>query len=243
MARRTTRFPFPGHRIGAGVTALAATTLLFAGCASPSPIEQDSTTASIDGTWGDPTATGSPYLEFDANGSVSGTDGCNRLIGTWTGTAEAIEFGEFSSTRMACVDTDDWLSGACSATISGSTMTVLGAGEQELGSLERPAEQDASLRAETLGRWGSSDDTKPYLSIAGDGSFVGSDGCNSLTGTWTPATGQNTGIQIGGASTTDVACPDLVDGFWRLTSADVDGNALKVLDSNGDVLAKLDRVG
>ncbi|HSP52057.1 MAG TPA: META domain-containing protein [Cryobacterium sp.] len=93
--------------------------------------------ADVTGTWGTPDATGTPGLELNADESVTGTDGCNRLVGTWSMSGDTIEFGTFASTLMACDDVDTWLSGASTATVDGSTMTVQNADGDEIGTLER----------------------------------------------------------------------------------------------------------
>ncbi|MGO3796221.1 MAG: META domain-containing protein [Pauljensenia sp.] len=88
------------------------------------------------GTWGS-TAAQSPNLTFTADGNVSGTDGCNRLTGSWQADGDTVEFGAIASTMMACVDVDTWLSGAKSATVDGDSMVVKDEGGTEIGTLER----------------------------------------------------------------------------------------------------------
>ena len=89
------------------------------------------------GTWGTPDTEGQPYLDLSKDGSVAGSDGCNRLVGTWKENAAAIEFGPLASTMMACEGVDTWLSGAIGAVISGSTMTITDAGDKTIGTLEQ----------------------------------------------------------------------------------------------------------
>lgn len=88
------------------------------------------------GTWGS-TAAQAPNLTFTEDGNVTGTDGCNRLTGSWTADGDTVEFGEIASTLMACVDVDTWLSGAKTATVDGDTMVVRDEGGSEIGTLER----------------------------------------------------------------------------------------------------------
>jgi heat shock protein HslJ len=47
------------------------------------------------------------HLSFQPAGRVTGSDGCNKLSGTYTLTADTIAFGQVVSTQMACVDTAD----------------------------------------------------------------------------------------------------------------------------------------
>ena len=113
--------------------AFAAVTLALglAGCSA------GSAGADVTGTWGTPDATGTPGLELNADESVTGTDGCNRMVGTWSLNGDTVEFGTFASTLMACEGVDTWLSGASTATVDGATMTIQDAGGDEIGTLER----------------------------------------------------------------------------------------------------------
>lgn len=69
------------------------------------------------GTWGDPDDTDEPYLEFAKDGSVTGSDGCNRLAGTWTIEDEAVVFSPLATTLMACAGVNTWLGAAATAVI------------------------------------------------------------------------------------------------------------------------------
>lgn len=96
--------------------------------------------ASIDpvGTWGDTSDTTEPSLKLDEDGSLSGTDGCNQLSGSWRVESEdLIYFDSVASTAMACPDVDTWLDKLSQATVSGDTMTITGSDGAEIGQLER----------------------------------------------------------------------------------------------------------
>jgi heat shock protein HslJ len=44
-----------------------------------------------------------PFIQFGANGRVSGNSGCNRFTGTYESTEDgAIRIGPLAATRMAC---------------------------------------------------------------------------------------------------------------------------------------------
>jgi heat shock protein HslJ len=47
------------------------------------------------------------HLQFQADGRVSGSDGCNRTTGGYTLNGESLTFGRMAATRMACLDTGD----------------------------------------------------------------------------------------------------------------------------------------
>ncbi|KRE23461.1 hypothetical protein ASG80_07050 [Agromyces sp. Soil535] len=115
------------------VTIIVAAVAL-AGCAT-SPGDEP-----IDpvGTWIESTDEDAPSLTLDEGGVLSGTDGCNRLSGSWRlEDDDIVYFDSVASTRMACPDVDTWLDGLSQATISGSTMTILGSDGAQIGQLER----------------------------------------------------------------------------------------------------------
>lgn len=48
-----------------------------------------------------------PYLELQPDGQrLSGSDGCNRLLGQYQQQGQQLSFGTVGSTRMACPDRD-----------------------------------------------------------------------------------------------------------------------------------------
>jgi heat shock protein HslJ len=119
---------------------LATTAAALAGCAGSDDASGGSTIDPV-GTWGDPSA---EYLSLADDGSLSGSDGCNRLTGTWEVEADQVRFGSLASTKMACEDVDDWLSQADAASISDSTMTVLSSTGAKIGTLEKSSDDPES---------------------------------------------------------------------------------------------------
>ncbi|MEV8214972.1 META domain-containing protein [Leifsonia sp. NPDC077715] len=112
-----------------GLTVVAVTALmLLSGCA-PSG-------SSFAGDWGQ-VAQGQPSLTIEANGSFSGTDGCNPLKGTGTISGDTFTFGPFASTLKACEGVTPWLNLADTAKVDGDTLTVYRSGGTEIGKLER----------------------------------------------------------------------------------------------------------
>lgn len=91
---------------------------------------------SAEGTWGQESA-GKPQLVLEKDGSLQGTDGCNRLMGTWSAENHKVTFEGVASTAMACEGVDDWLSGLHTATVDRDTLIVKDASGAEIGQLER----------------------------------------------------------------------------------------------------------
>ncbi len=96
------------------------------------PIEE-----SIIGVWGDPSAQGKTSLEFTEDGRYSGTDGCNRVGGSWEAESERALLGPMVSTMMACEGVDTWLIDPDTATVSGDTLVIADKAGNELGTLDR----------------------------------------------------------------------------------------------------------
>lgn len=111
----------------------------------PHPAEPDRTephrTApdSVVGTWGDHGGN-QPQLVVSVDGSLSGTDGCNRLFGTWELSGDTISFVRVGSTMMACQGVDTWLAGLDSARVDGDTLHVADASGFQIGVLTRASE-------------------------------------------------------------------------------------------------------
>lgn len=121
------------QRSARGPLALAAITisaalLMLTGCAG----QPDGPA----GSWGEK-ADGKPRLELADGGKLTGTDGCNRLAGTWKLVDGELVFDQVLSTMMACPDTNTWLSGLATGEATDRTLTVFDQDGTEIGELTR----------------------------------------------------------------------------------------------------------
>lgn len=82
---------------------------------------------------------GHPYLEFDEDGTVRGTDGCNGIVSTYTIDGDRIVIEEFTSTLRACQGVDDWLRGVREVRVDGDVLVVSNADGETIGELQREA--------------------------------------------------------------------------------------------------------
>jgi len=88
------------------------------------------------GVWAESAGDNAPYLEFAADGSFSGKDGCNNIFGSWSVAGDgSIKFSGVGSTLMACMGVDQWLSMAATANVKAGVMTIFGAEGLVLGQL------------------------------------------------------------------------------------------------------------
>jgi heat shock protein HslJ len=116
----------------AAASGLALALIALAGCAPASP----SGGPSAVGTWGTD-APEQPLLVLAADGSLSGTDGCNQLAGEWTQSGMTVDFGDVASTRMLCSGVDTWLIDLATGTLDGTTLHILDNDGTEIGTLGR----------------------------------------------------------------------------------------------------------
>lgn len=86
------------------------------------------------GQWGGEEP-GQPSLVLWAGGRVSGSDGCNRLMGSWHAEGDGYLFSQMASTMMYCQGVDTWLSRLASAREADGQLIVCDAGGLEIGRL------------------------------------------------------------------------------------------------------------
>lgn len=111
--------------------AAAAAALTLSSCAGASA-------PGVEGVWGDPDAEGTPSLEFQADGTYAGTDGCNRVGGDYSeGDDGTVDLGIMRSTMMYCEGVDTWLVTATEATLTADELVFRDEGGTEIGSLPR----------------------------------------------------------------------------------------------------------
>lgn len=90
-----------------------------------------------------------------------------------------------------------------------------------------------------VGQWGEIGERSAYLTILEDGIVTGSDGCNSIGGTWALTDGV---VEFSDMLTTLMACPPRdTDLGGPVVTAIAKGDQLYVLDADGEVLGVLSR--
>lgn len=104
--------------------------LVTGACSSPSAV------TSPEGSWGSD-ASQEPQLTLSEGGSLSGTDGCNRLIGSWELVGDRVELSPLGATMMFCEDVDTWLGGATSAEVKDDALHLFDQAGTEIGVLGR----------------------------------------------------------------------------------------------------------
>ncbi|WP_456846680.1 META domain-containing protein [Cellulomonas sp. P5_C6] len=115
---------------------VALSSAALAACSS----SEDSSGAALEssdvtGTWSQTDTEPPVDLELVDGGTVSGSDGCNQLNGTWKIDGSEVQFGPFAATMKVCDNVDTWLSAAASANVDGDQMTVYNEDHKEIGAL------------------------------------------------------------------------------------------------------------
>ncbi|MBM7832204.1 heat shock protein HslJ [Agromyces cerinus] len=237
------------QRLALSGTILLAATVLTA-CAGNAGTAGTETAEAVDpvGTWGDVATTDEPSLAFGNGGSLSGTDGCNRLVGSWTAEGDTVTFVEVASTRMLCEGVDTWLAALATATISGDTLTVFDESGEEIGTLDRSSDDAGAISGDAesaafIGTWGTEStgtaSGEPFIVIAADGSASGSDGCNTFGGsTWTV---DGDTIEFTPGVATLMACEGVDQWLNAKSTATVDGDTMTFYDESGAEIGTLPR--
>lgn len=226
----------------AAAVALAASAAL-AGCATSSGSPTGLSADAVIGTWvvdeAFPQAPETPYLALQAEDAWVGSDGCNTTTGTWTlepDGAVAVEAGP--STLIYCegAPLSMLFAGADSLSLDGGTLTIHGADGVETA-LVRSDDPNVGPQ-DPVGLWGSQDPQQPWLELAEDGSLTGSDGCNTLTGTWE---GDGSRVDFGAIASTRMACEGVDTWLSAAGWATLQGGVMTVATPEGTVIGQLSR--
>ena len=138
------------------------------------------------------------HLLFQAAGRVSGSDGCNRITGSYELKGDAITFGQMAGTQMACLNTAEIerpfreaLKGATRLTVVGDRLGATGkrVAAFRAGAQSAPGLEGTSWR---LVRFQSSDDSvltpddraKYTIDLGAGGQLTARVDCNRGRGTW-----------------------------------------------------------
>lgn len=87
------------------------------------------------------------------------------------------------------------------------------------------------------GTWSTTGDGAPELTLAEEGNFSGTDGCNQLHGEWSQ---DGADITFSNVGSTLMMCED-VPGWPSLAGGTIEGDAMTLLDTDGAELTVLTR--
>src|SRR5262245_49330144 len=179
---------------------------------------------------GKPTSTQDPkreaYLQMQA-GRVSGSDGCNRLTGSYQLNGDRVTFGQMAGTQMACLNSSgtegpfrDALKSASRVTITGDRLDLFDAAGTRLATFAAGSQPSTSTASPGLAgtswqlvKFQGGDDTiltpddraKYTIEFADGGQLTARIDCNRGRGTW-KSTGPSQ-IEFGPLALTRAQCP------------------------------------
>lgn len=91
-----------------------------------------------------------------------------------------------------------------------------------------------------VGTWGdSTDKTSPYLVLEDGGGLTGSDGCNTLSGSWSIDEADQ--VEFEDVASTRMACEDVDDWLLGLSVATISADTMTVLGQDGAEIGQLER--
>jgi heat shock protein HslJ/uncharacterized lipoprotein YbaY len=213
------------------------------------------TLASLNGA--DPLADVEVTMYFGADGSLAGSDGCNRFTTSYTVDGDTITINpNGASTMMACPEPVMQQSAAFMAalgsaatfSIDGSTLALADGTGSTVATFDAVSSDLAgtawNITSYNNGREavvGVVEGTNPTLNFGESGELGGSTGCNNFSGTYT-SDGAGS-IEIGQLAATMMACMEpeglmeqemaILAALAASTVYRVDGSRLEMRDANG----------
>jgi heat shock protein HslJ len=238
--------------------------------ASGDPAAVADTASGLPGTlWGLVSLGGNPPVEgttvtaqFAADGSLSGSDGCNRYSASYTVEGSTLTVTPGMSTMMACAEPimaqatafSKALASAASYTIDGEMLNLVDASGATVLTFQANAQQLAETTWHAIlynnGKNAVTSVTLPTIAVTfdADGTISGFGGCNNFNGTYTVS--GNT-IQIGALATTPKACSEpagimdeesqFLAALQSATIFQIEGQVLQMQSKDGELAVQLER--
>jgi putative lipoprotein len=168
------------------------------------------------------------HLLFQAGGRVAGSDGCNRITGSYELKGDGITFGQMAGTQMACPDSADIergvraaLTGASSWVIVGDRLELFDGAGARLAAFEAPAQTPGAATSPPLQgtawrlvRFQGGDDTtltpddkaKYTIEFGAGRRLTARIDCTRGRGTWKSSGASQ--LEFGPLALTRAKCPD-----------------------------------
>ncbi|MCU1478771.1 MAG: hypothetical protein JWQ64_3464 [Subtercola sp.] len=235
-----------------GALALTVTVTACSAPAAPAPDAPQftpATTSTLAGHWivsDTYNSPDQPFLQFEHDGTWTGSDGCNNATGTWSmDTAGTLTTTSGPQTRIYCdgAQLPLFLIDAVSARYDGANLTLIGHDGKELVTLHHPTSTETPVPQGTqvvIGLWTSVEIGRQrllQLSMKDDGTVVGNDGCNDFTSTWRFA--EDGSVSFSKLAITDRTCQGVVTWLSGASSAVLDGTTMVIRSQYGAQLGTL----
>lgn len=253
---------------------IAGAALAMSSCRS---VEKAIPLSSINGEWNIIEVNGSkitpgesrtlPFITFDtATGRVSGSSGCNRMMGSFDVNAKpgSLELGAMAGTKMMCPDmTTERNVLSALAQVKGykkagkDKLYLCNASNRPVMALEK---KEADVKLSVLnGEWKvkevngeaipSGMEKKPFIAFdVKKKSIHGNAGCNLINGGFETSTSNAKSISFPGVASTMMACPDMetegkiLKALNEVKSFDVlSGGGIGLYDANNALVLVLEK--
>lgn len=99
-------------------------------------------TNSVNGRWVSSKPGSTAFLKFTNDGSVSGSDGANRIATTWSNDDQGAIIDSFVSTQRAAPGMEMWVARVNRVEANGDELNVFDRSDSHLGVLMRADESD-----------------------------------------------------------------------------------------------------
>ena len=159
-------------------------------------------------------------VQFNTDGSLGGSSGCNQYNGTYTASGSSLTIQLGGSTMMACaqpvMDQESLylkaFQGVTAYTVSGDKLTLFGSDNKEIANYKATSQDLAGTSWDVIGYNNGKQavtsviaGTQMDIQFGNDGTVSGNSGCNTYNGTYTVNGNQ---IQFGSMASTRMACGD-----------------------------------
>jgi heat shock protein HslJ len=203
-------------------------------------------------------------IQFNTDGTVGGSSGCNQYSGTYTASGSSLTINSpLASTMMMCAGPVMVQESAYQAaigtvkayTVSGDKLTLYGPNNTEIANYKAASQDLAGTSWQVIGYNNGKQavtsvvaGTEMYIDFGKDGSITGGSGCNTYSGPYTVTGNQ---IQIGPLASTMMACgdpPGIMEQEQQYLAAlgtaatyQIEGNVLELRTSDGALAADFNK--
>ena len=203
-------------------------------------------------------------IQFNTEGTVSGSSGCNQYSGTYTASGSSLTIDTpLASTMMMCAQPVMVQESAYQAalatvkayTVSGDKLTLYGPNNTEIASYKATSQDLAGTSWQVIGYNNGKQavtsviaGTEMDIQFGKDGSVSGNSGCNTYNGSYTVKGNQ---IQFGPMASTRMACGDpagimeqeqqYLAALETAATYQIEGNALELRTSDGALAADFNK--
>jgi heat shock protein HslJ len=202
-------------------------------------------------------------IQFNTDGTLAGSSGCNQYNGTYTASGSSLTIKLGASTMMACDQPvmvqetayQTALTGVKAYTVKGDKLTLFGPNNTEIANYKATSQDLAGTTWDVIGYNNGKQavtsviaGTQMDIQFGKDGTVSGNSGCNTYSGSYTVNGNQ---IQIGPLASTMMACSDptgimeqeqqFLAALGTAATYQIENNALELRTADGALAADFNK--